>query len=106
MKLPLKLIKLGHQDLLVRDFTDNEHPNYKGFFYPDIAEIALNLKSFKTNQSMLNTLLHEILHAVWKNKGLETEDDEEACVLLIANGLIEVFKRNPELVQVFYDEFV
>ena len=43
----------------------------------------------------VDTLLHEILHAIWKNKGFKTRVREEIAVTKIAHGLTAVFQDNP-----------
>jgi hypothetical protein len=44
-----------------------------------------------------NTILHEILHAIFMDKGLELEDKlEERIVLATANGLVAFIRDNPE----------
>lgn len=45
-------------------------------------------------------LIHEILHALFANAHLPTED-EELIVSALANGLYGVFKSNPKLKEMF-----
>lgn len=45
--------------------------------------------------SEVDTLLHEILHAIWKNKGFKSRVREEIAVTKIAQGLTAVFRDNP-----------
>jgi hypothetical protein len=47
------------------------------------------------------TLLHEILHAVWNEAGLENDDKEGRIVRAIALGLMQVFRDNSEVNTVF-----
>lgn len=44
-----------------------------------------------------NTLLHEILHAVWYVQHLTDADNEERTVLTLADGLSCVWVDNPEV---------
>lgn len=44
-----------------------------------------------------NTILHEILHAIMMDKGVELDDAlEERIVLATANGLVAFIRDNPE----------
>lgn len=48
---------------------------------------------------MFDTLLHEILHAVYFVWNLEDKDDEERTVTGLSTGLSTVLHDNPELVE-------
>lgn len=51
-----------------------------------------------------NTLLHECLHAIFYAYGISMpHEQEEAVVNTVANGLCELIKRNPELVEYLVD---
>ena len=71
-----------------------------GYYESDIHRIKLQ-KGQKWHEEA-NTLLHELLHAVWfcYNLGLD-DDQEEKVVGTLANGLMELFARNPEVVKYF-----
>lgn len=45
------------------------------------------------------TLLHELLHAVAKNQTLYLGDREEEMIESMTNGIIALFKQNPELIK-------
>ena len=45
---------------------------------------------------LANTLLHEILHAVW-SVGACDDGDEEKCVTIIANQLTQIMQDNPKV---------
>ena len=51
----------------------------------------------------VDSLLHEILHAVFKTQGIEDGDNEERTVGMVASGLTGVFRDNPKLLQFFQD---
>lgn len=45
------------------------------------------------------TVLHEALHAVWFNAGdRRDKQDEEGAIRILASGLLDTLRRNPELV--------
>ena len=47
--------------------------------------------------TVLDTLLHEILHAIWHEYGLADREPEEHAVLMLATGLTQVLYDNPKL---------
>lgn len=51
----------------------------------------------QTPVELANTLLHELLHAVYDLAALEAGDDEERVTATFANGLTELLRRNPGL---------
>lgn len=71
-----------------------------GYYESDLHQIKLQANQKWHEEA--NTLLHEILHAIWfcYNLGLEDEQ-EEKIVASLANGLMEMFARNPEALQYF-----
>jgi hypothetical protein len=49
-----------------------------------------------------DTLLHEILHAIWYEMGIHNEDKnevEETVITRMATGLLNVLRANPHLVR-------
>tara|TARA_R110000824_G_scaffold136936_2_gene300959 strand:+ start:340 stop:681 length:342 start_codon:yes stop_codon:yes gene_type:complete len=97
-------IKIGYKDIDIKfsnpDFiTDNltdcfgQYDNRKG-----LIEIQKNL----SNQKQINTLLHEVVHAIVDVSGLnqsgaplEKDDDEEIVVHQITNYFLTICRDNP-----------
>lgn len=51
---------------------------------------------------VVNTFIHECLHIMWHASQLGKDDDsvdEEKVVTVIANGLVELFARNPDVMK-------
>lgn len=53
-----------------------------------------------------DTLLHEVLHAVWMRAGLQTDFDHvekdspgERIINVVATGLLQVLRDNPQFVE-------
>lgn len=44
-----------------------------------------------------DTLLHEIMHAVFYEYGIQPQDDEERTIRVMSTGLTQVFLDNPEI---------
>lgn len=95
---PPSKIQLGYQDISVSmvDWLDGD-----GCYSPDRHEIRI--KEGAGNRELLNTMLHEIIHAAifcyGLKKDFKDEDHEEHVVNALANGLTEVLVRNPRLVK-------
>lgn len=104
MKLPLKKIKLGFKTFNVRSFIQSEDPNYLGFMYWNNSEITLNMNKFNNETEVLNTLLHEILHGIFRDKAIRVPDDEEEYLVgCISHGLTEALVRNKALGKYLYE---
>lgn len=92
-------IKIGYQDIKISefDFIDGE----QGCYRADESEIRV--REGLSNRELLNTILHEVLHAIIYCYGLKdnfkNDGDEEKIVNALGNGLTEVILRNPALVK-------
>ena len=52
----------------------------------------------------VETLLHEVLHAVWWEMGMaEAEEEEDVCRKL-GSALVKVLRENPELMEYLREE--
>ena len=61
---------------------------------------VIRYDSSETGFRHVNTILHEVLHAVWDQVGLNatlTEDQQEQVVTGIANGLTMILADNPHV---------
>lgn len=96
--LPTK-IQLGYQDISVEEVLAIDET--QGSYNNDSHEIKIRAGMGK--RETLNTMLHESLHAVIYIYGLKSkfkdDDSEENMVNALANGLAELFLRNPSLVK-------
>lgn len=100
MKLVLPTnIKIGSYNYKVKPIFDNEwnrsHENY-GLCQNQDSVISVFITG---NDSIdVDTLWHEVKHAIWFFMGLEEkEDDEEKIVSKLTAGELMVLKDNPEL---------
>lgn len=46
---------------------------------------------------LIDTFLHEVLHALWWLQGIQDGDDEERTVRSMATGMVMLFRDNPWL---------
>lgn len=47
----------------------------------------------------LDTLIHEINHAIWWAYGIEDDDKEERVVATMATGWVQIYRDNPGLLK-------
>lgn len=94
----MKNIKIGYRNYKIKNLDSivSKCNEINGQFLASDGMIALS--STEDNISHANTLIHEILHAIVYQWGIELDDkDEERICNTIANGLTTVFIDNPSL---------
>lgn len=71
-----------------------------GYYEADLHQIKLQANQKWHEEA--NTLLHELLHAIWWCYNLGDDDEqEEKIVKSLSNGLMELFARNPDVLTYF-----
>jgi hypothetical protein len=97
--IPFKSIKVGPFTVPIKKLNAEEEKKDLGLFRADVMTIWLNPK-FENDQIEAETLLHEILHAIWSAWGLRDNkrDDQERIVSTLSVGLATVFSANARLV--------
>lgn len=93
-----KEVKIGYKKykILNLDSVSARTNEINGQFFAQDGIIALS--STEDSVSHANTLLHEILHAIVYQWGIELDDKEEEKICnTLANGLTTVFVDNPWL---------
>lgn len=86
-------LRIDHITLDVEAMEDDGKA--RGYFDPWAEAITIEAQQSPTNQA--DTLLHEIIHAIWSARGLPPRVSEEQAALWIGSGLASVFQANPEL---------
>jgi len=89
-------IKIGATDYTVR-IEDTLPDDDFGYSDSRLQEIAISKDQNK--QAAADTLLHEILHAIWHESGLFAikRPDEETIVRITSTWLCLVFRDNPDV---------
>lgn len=66
----------------------------------DHFQAKLFVNKDQTQDQLRDTVLHEVLHAICFNYGVQTgtEEEEEALIKTLTPVLLDVLCRNPELV--------
>jgi|TARA_R110000764_G_scaffold239463_1_gene338959 hypothetical protein len=101
-------IKIGYRDIklewIVPDFRTDVLTDCYGWYLP--REGKIQLQNSLDPQEEVNTLFHEILHAIVYGSGLnqangplKEEDAEELAVNQITNYCMGVFRDNPWLLE-------
>ena len=88
--------KLFNQKWQIRTAIPGELQDDLGQCRPDQLEVVLN--SNQTEESIRHTMLHELVHCIEQKLQLEMTERQ---VDLIALGLIDLFRSNPELLELF-----
>jgi hypothetical protein len=66
----------------------------------DDADLVITLREAYVNPYLeVDVILHELLHAIWWDGGLEKGDDEERVVRVLATRLMQVWRDNPALIK-------
>ena len=94
----MKNIKIGYREYKIKNLDSivSRCNEINGQFLASDGVIALS--STEDNISHANTLIHEILHAIIYQWGIDLDDKEEEKICnTIANGLTTVFVDNPSL---------
>ena len=97
-RLPFKSIRVGYQEVRIKDVntSNGEFGRYHGG--NGIMQLDMN-KHDHGERELANTVLHEVLHAIFRQQGLREikilDDHEELMVTGLANGLTQVFLDNP-----------
>lgn len=87
------LVKVDHRDIRVIGIP--EHPKHAGVFKD--RECLIEIVNEQSSQQQADTLIHEILHAIWATRGLPDKVCEEECVTRLASGLATVIRDNAAL---------
>lgn len=97
-------IRIGYLDFTV---THNNSPTHSdsalGYTRKDAGHIHINEHQSKVNK--VNTVIHEVLHAIVHTQGIPINDElEEQVVNALANGLTQVIRDNPHLMQYILEQ--
>ena len=99
IKLP-KTIKVGYADYKIvqmkREIADADSKDG----HCNVREHIITIRAENRPQSEIaNTLLHEVMHAIWYMWGNGSGQEEETCVTTLSNGLLTVMRDNKEFVE-------
>jgi hypothetical protein len=80
------------------DELERNRNGYMGLCSEEDLEIAIALGTAPAHQA--ETMVHELLHAIWGAGSLADEGpvDEEQIVTVLAKGILQVARDNPEVI--------
>lgn len=98
MDLPTDII-VGQHTYTVKEKDMEWADHAEEYGHCDHANLSIAVvKASLPNSQVINTVVHELLHAVWNDYDLPREH-EEHIVTCMANGLCQVFRDNKELLK-------
>lgn len=90
----MKSVKVGPTDFSIEYVPLNEELFGDFSYINSRIRIEQNLKG----TALVDTVLHEILHAIWKLGQLKDKrEDEERAVAIMATYLTQVLRDNPKM---------
>lgn len=95
MELP-KSLKIGPHKFAVVLVPDGVMDDAGRFGHASLQRLVIALDSEQPDSQLLDTLLHEVLHAMLAPMGLEDEIEERLC-LFLAPAILLTIQDNPEL---------
>lgn len=100
MSVP-SIVKIGAVDYTI--ILDNKFDDEYGSCLPHMQEIVICKN--QTAQSAADTMLHEIMHAIWNESGLfmMKRPDEETIVRTMSTWVRMVLRDNPHVAAFIYD---
>ena len=98
MKLP-KSVRVGYLDYDVCSISDISHRYGELHGLTDNTKHEIHVYQKAAKVEVANTFLHEIMHACFWTYSLK-EENEEGIVTVLANALCQVFRDNPEVLDI------
>ncbi len=98
-------IKIGHMDVKVISIDQKEADSIgaDGLFCYRHGTMRINVDQHPSQ--VIETLMHECLHALWSIAAFSSKDEEEDHVTRLAPLLLTLFVDNPELFELM-DRYV
>lgn len=89
------IIKVDYRDIDVLAMPDEKCEKFSGLFHDRLGLIEINADQDPGQQA--DTLIHEIIHAIWTTRGWSPQMTEEQVCTRLASGLATVIRDNPDL---------
>lgn len=95
--LPVDVIKIGPYDFTLLPMPGEMADRNGAAGCTDILDFTILIDVRRKPRYIVDTLLHEITHAIWFVWNIQDRDDEERTVTAIGTGLATVWRDNPEV---------
>lgn len=99
---PIRIGPIDHQVIeldSVEAMADRRLGDYNSF-HGHVIRVKIDGEN---DWSIADTLIHEILHGIYRTYSVSDDDGEERVVSVMATGLTQVFRDNPRLVKWLHD---
>ena len=92
-------VKVGGFNLLIKGFTplESKSKQLRGELSWHQQSITLDMNEHPA--LLAETLIHEVLHAIYRAYDLQGEDDEERTTTTLGLGIVQVVRDNPVLIK-------
>lgn len=117
MKIDNNNIFIRNYQIKIREVEDPASHDASGQYTPEdnvlgifaAHELTIYIKKGLPEALLKDTLLHEILHAIWFISGCTSVDgssySEELVISIITSDIIEFIKNNNELLEYYIDRY-
>ena len=96
MKFPFKSVRIGPFDIIFTTLVGEERDKCLGTYSETSMAISLR-DTFPSDQQMAETILHELLHAMFSVAGIQDKDSHERTVSLLSTCMAQVIRDNRKL---------
>lgn len=90
-------VRVGPHNIRFASLSGSEAKNNYGTFIPADQEIRLQ-QTYASGSMAVDTVLHEILHAIFSVGTVQAKQGEEHIVSVVATYLAQIIRDNPKLV--------
>lgn len=97
--LPCRRLKVAGRTYVIRWFTKAEMKSITDRWGDcNFSEniIRIHPDSRKNPEILLNTVLHEVFHAIWDQMAIAEDSSEERDVTCLANAMAGILRDNPK----------
>ena len=98
MALPAS-VKVGAWEYTIEAWATREASRDDRWASADHSEHIIRVDTGWGEKRTAVSLLHEILHCVWRQWGIVKGDEEERTILALERGLAAVWHDNPEVMR-------
>lgn len=91
-------VKISGINYTVDTFEKDVDRDLMGRLSYDVAQIFIR-KDLPLDKKM-ETLLHEVMHVVYMNAGLQPGDEEEKVVTALSSGIYQFLKDNKDVYRI------
>lgn len=95
IRVPFKSLKFGAYQVSVKRLSKADGEDNWGLYYPSKYQMDLH-GSYPTKEKAAEVFLHESIHVILEERGLELGKKEEQVVTELAKGIMAFLRDNPE----------